>query len=102
MLCQGLRSCTSNTYLQRGRVYYFYRVHFSHCFFGFVLFYSLSLFSTCSFPACCLSFHFFVYVNTYLQQSTFISHVVGFALSCCLLLSSYCLIDHFPHFCLGF
>ncbi len=44
------------------------------------------------------------FVNIYLQQSTcimFISWVVGFTLSCCLLLSSYSLLVHFLH-CLGF
>jgi hypothetical protein len=63
------------------------------------------LFSTCSILACCLGFHFyFFYVNTSLQQSTcivFISRIVGFALSSCLLLSSYSLLDHFLHCCLG-
>jgi hypothetical protein len=63
------------------------------------------LFSTCSIPTCSLDFHFvFVFVNTYLQQSTcimFISRVVGIALSSCLLLSSCSLLYHFPC-CLGF
>jgi hypothetical protein len=67
----------------------------------------------CFFLHCCLLvlylfdshllFGFFVYVNIPLQQSTcimFISCVVGFALSCCVL-SSCCLLHHFPHCCLG-
>jgi hypothetical protein len=48
---------------------------------------------------------FFVSINIFLQQSIcimFISHIVGFALSCCLLLSSYSLLDHFLHCYLGF
>jgi hypothetical protein len=63
------------------------------------------LFTTCSIPTCCWVSILFFYVNTYLQQSTcimFISLVVGFALSCCLLLFSCSLGDHFPHCCLGF
>ncbi len=108
MLCQILRSYTSNICSQRRQVYYFYCVHFLCCLFGFVLFYFLSL-SFCSllvhFPLVVWVSIFFVYVNTSLQQSTcimFTSHLVGFALSCCLLLLSCCLLDHFPHFCLGF
>jgi hypothetical protein len=52
-----------------------------------------------------LGFRFFVSINTSLQQSTcivFIPHVVGFALSCCLLLFFCSILDHFPHCCLGF
>jgi hypothetical protein len=63
------------------------------------------LFTTSSIPTCCLGFHFNSFsVNTYLQQSTcimFISCVVEFALSCCLLLFACSLRDHFPR-CLGF
>ncbi len=64
------------------------------------------LFSTCSIPTCCLDFlFFFVFVNTFLQQSiciVFISCIVRFALSSRLLLSSFSLLDHFPRCCLGF
>jgi hypothetical protein len=63
------------------------------------------LFSICLIPTCCLGFYFFVSVNISLQHFTcivFISCVVGFALSCYLLLSSCSLLDHFPCYCLGF
>jgi hypothetical protein len=49
-------------------------------------------------------FIFFVSINTFLQQSiciVFISHVVGFTLSCYLLLYSCSLLDYFPRCCLG-
>ncbi len=97
MLCQRLKSCMSNIYLQRGQCSFLALFVWVCVVLFFVV---VFLFSTCSFLACCLGFHFFfVYVNISLQQSTcivFISHVVGFALSCCYLL------DHFLHFCLGF
>jgi hypothetical protein len=73
-----------------------------------VLFYSLSL-SFCSlflqFPLVVWVSILFFFVNTSLQQSTcivFISHIVGFALPCCLLLFFCSLLDHFPCCCLGF
>ncbi len=85
-----------------------YYVHFSHCLCWFVLFYSLSL-SFCSlflqFPLVVWVSILFFFVNTSLQQSTcivFISHIVGFALPCCLLLFFCSLLDHFPCCCLGF
>jgi hypothetical protein len=64
-----------------------------------LLFVIVFLFSTCSFLAYCLGFCFFLQQSIYI---TFISCVVGFALSCCLLLSSCSLLVHFLHYCLDF
>jgi len=107
MLCQRLRSYTPNIYLQNGRVYCFYHVHFPRCLFGLLLFYSLSL-SSCSllvhFPLVVWVSNFFS-VNISLQQFiciVFISHIVGFALPCCLLLFYYSLLVHIPCCYLGF
>jgi hypothetical protein len=101
MLCQRLESCTLNIYSQRKHVYYFYCVLISHvclglhCFVLYHCFILLYLFISCLL----FGFLFFlVFINTYLQQSTcimFISRIVGFALSYCLL-SFYYLLWSFP------
>jgi hypothetical protein len=95
-------------------------VHKEHGFTIFIVFISCVIcFSLHCFVLCCrfLVFYlfnshllfgfsfFFVFVNTSLQQSiciVFISRIVRFALSSCLLLSFFSLLDHFPHCCLGF
>jgi len=56
MLCQRLKSCTSNICSERRRVYWFYRVHFPRCLFGFALLCYFSLYS------CSLLVHFLLVV----------------------------------------
>jgi hypothetical protein len=106
MLCQRLRTCTPYICSQKGWVWCFYHVHLFVWVCIVLFFVIVFLFATCSFPTYYLGFRFyFIFVNIFLQQSTcivFISCIVGFALSCCLLLSSCFILVHFLCFCLDF
>jgi len=103
MLCLRLKSCTLNICSQNGHVYYFYRVHFPRCLFGFMLFCYLLL-SFCSLLVVwvseffCFYKHFFATIHLYHVHFPHCWVCIVFFL----LLSFYFLLDHFPCCFLGF
>jgi hypothetical protein len=101
MLCQRLKSCTSNICSQRRHIYCWYPVRFPHYLFGFALFCSLLL-SSCSlfvhFLFVSWVFNFFVSINIFcnnLLVSCSLPELLGlhYLLVCCCLLVVYLFIS---------